>query len=523
MEVLKKNIHMYRQTKRAVNQITLEEDFNVPDVKQDVEQIIQNKANVVVEHTRTEQERLLVKGYVQVSVLYMDDTEGRQIHRLDNRLKFDEVINMEGVTAGESVDLKCEIEDINVIMINSRKLSMRGLLTFTAAADEVYDMNAAVDVKSDLTVCKKQQKLEYMQLELQKKDIIRIKEEILLPSNKPDMEEILWETVQLRSNEIRMQDGKMKVEGELFVFVLYNSQDENGTKQWLEQTLPIKGEVEIPDTEAELLPDVEVQLGQIEVMIGQDTDGESRVIQVEGVMELDMRLYTNRELELLQDIFSPEKELDIFNREEVYESMVMRNASRMRVNGRVHVEGRNPGILQICNSQAAITVDDVRITELGIELEGAVTVQMLYISADDAMPFAVLTGSIPFTHFADIPGLDENCRYRLSTSLEQLSTTMADSEEIEVRAAVSMNLFVVRTHTQKCIADIVEKELDLKKVQQLPGIVGYIVQEGDTLWDIARTYYTTPERIMEMNQMEKKTVQKGDRLILMKELEKVKC
>lgn len=519
MEVLKKNIHMYRQAKRAVNQITLEEDFNVPDVKQDVEQIIQNKSNVVVEQTRTEQGKLLVKGYVQVSVLYMDDSEGRQIHRLDNRLKFDEIINMEGLDAGETVALECEIEDINVIMINSRKLSMRGLLTFTAAADEIYDMSAAVDVKSNLLVCKKQQKLEYMQLELQKKDIVRIKEEIVLPSNKPDMEEILWETVQLRGNEIRIKDGKMKLEGELFVFVLYNSQDESGTKQWLEQTLPIKGEVEISGVDEEVLPEVEVHLGQMEVRIGQDVDGESRVIQVEGTVDLDMRLYTNRELDLLQDIFSPEKELDIFNREEVYESMVMRNASRLRVNGRVHVEETNPGILQICNSQAVIRIDDVRITELGIWLEGAVTVQMLYISADDTMPFAVLTGSIPFTHFADVPGLDENCRYRLNTSLEQLATTMADSEEIEVRAAISMDLFVVRTHTQMCIADISEKDLDLKKIQQLPGIVGYIVQEGDTLWDIARTYYTTPERIMEMNQLEKEVIQKGDRLILMKELE----
>ena len=35
MEVLKKNIHMYRQAKRAVSQITLEEDFNVPDAKPD--------------------------------------------------------------------------------------------------------------------------------------------------------------------------------------------------------------------------------------------------------------------------------------------------------------------------------------------------------------------------------------------------------------------------------------------------------------------------------------------------------
>lgn len=48
MEVLKKNIHMYRQAKRAVSQITLEEDFNVPDIKPDVEQIIQSKAKTVI-------------------------------------------------------------------------------------------------------------------------------------------------------------------------------------------------------------------------------------------------------------------------------------------------------------------------------------------------------------------------------------------------------------------------------------------------------------------------------------------
>ena len=90
MEVLKKNIHMYRQAKRAVSQITLEEDFNVPDVKPDVEQIVQNKAKTVVESTRSETGRFLLKGYVQVSILYMDDTDSRQIHRLDGRLNFDD-------------------------------------------------------------------------------------------------------------------------------------------------------------------------------------------------------------------------------------------------------------------------------------------------------------------------------------------------------------------------------------------------------------------------------------------------
>src|SRR5699024_3653886 len=102
MEVLKKNIHMYRQAKRAVSQITLEEDFNVPDAKPDVEQIIQTREKTVIESTRSENGRLLLKGWVQVGVLYMDDGEERQIHRLDNQLKFDEYINMEGLEAGEN-------------------------------------------------------------------------------------------------------------------------------------------------------------------------------------------------------------------------------------------------------------------------------------------------------------------------------------------------------------------------------------------------------------------------------------
>ena len=90
-----------------------------------------------------------------------------------------------------------------------------------------------------------------------------------------------------------------------------------------------------------------------------------------------------------------------------------------------------------------------------------------------------------------------------------------------MRASISMNLLIVRPHKQMCIADIGEKDLDLQLIQNLPGIVGYIVQDGDCLWDIARKYYTTPRRIMEMNELETETVSRGDHLIIMKEVEKV--
>lgn len=57
MELLMKNIHMCRQGKQAGLPVTLEEDFNVPDVRPDVEQIIQSKERIVVEQTRAENGR----------------------------------------------------------------------------------------------------------------------------------------------------------------------------------------------------------------------------------------------------------------------------------------------------------------------------------------------------------------------------------------------------------------------------------------------------------------------------------
>lgn len=50
-------------------------------------------------------------------------------------------------------------------------------------------------------------KIEPLSMAVQKKDIFRIKEEISLSSNKPNIGEILWDSVQLRSWDVRPGDG----------------------------------------------------------------------------------------------------------------------------------------------------------------------------------------------------------------------------------------------------------------------------------------------------------------------------
>lgn len=516
MELLMKNIHMCRQTRHAQTQITLDEDLNVPDVKPDVEMIVQSREHVTVEHTRSEAGRLFIDGYMEVSVLYMDDTKECQIHRLDAKLAFDEAISMDGLEAGDNVRIRHETEDLSVALINSRKLAIRSLLSFEASVDEIYDMSAAVETQSSIELCERRRKLELMQLEVQNKDILRLKEEIQVPSNKPNIAEVLWDNIQLRSCRISLREGCLFAQGSLFLFVLYRAQDDAKSVQWMEQMLPFEGEIRCGGCAPGLIPDIGVSLAQAELTAKEDNDGELRLFHIEGVLELEIRLYGTEEAEILEDVYSPEKDLELVTSDEVYESLVMKNESKCKCAGRIRIQSAKPRILQICSCNGSIKIDSTRIVEDGIQIEGAIPVSILYISSDDAMPFAMLEGTVPFAHLARVPEIDENCRYTILTSMDQLSATMADSEEIEVKASVGLDIFVARSHSQQCIHEIREKEYELERLEEVPGITGYIVQGDETLWDIAKQYYLTPAQIMEMNGLETDILKKGDRLILMK-------
>lgn len=54
----------------------------------------------------------------------------------------------------------------------------------------------------------------------------------------------------------------------------------------------------------------------------------------------------------------------------------------------------------------------------------------------------------------------------------------------------------------------------------MPGIVGYQVQPGDSLWDIAKKFYTTIDTIVQLNGLESERVKPYDTLILMKKVER---
>lgn len=519
MELIKKNIHMNKQKNKAVSQITLDDDYNVPDSKPDIGKMIQQQGEVHIDEVKPTADHVGIKGTLDFRILYMSDTGDKMVHSLEGKLPFEETMNLEGAADGDNIRLKWELEDLSANLINSRKLSIKTLVTFTMALEELYDEETAVEIHDDEPVAFRNKGLDVLQLSVSKKDTYRVKDEVVLPSNKPNIFEILWNSVQVRGLDLRLAENQVMVKGELLLFILYTGEDEDSQIQWLETNVPFHGEIECYGCNSEMIPDIEVTIPHIELEAKPDYDGEERLVNVDVVLELDMKLYEEEHVELLEDVYMPSKELTPVTNPAVFDTLLIKNFSKCRASDRVRIGANDSRILQICHSEGEVKLDDIQVVENGIEIEGAVEVQLLYVTSDDQMPFNSMKGLVPFHQTVEAPGIDDTCIYTLRTDIEQLSTTMIDSEEIEVKVTINLNTIVLKKDTESNIIDVESAPLDWEKLQSLPGVVGYTVQPGDTLWNIAKQYYTTVDEIMSTNELTSDEIQAGDKLLIIKAVE----
>lgn len=521
MELVKKNIHMNKLKCRSNVQLTLDDDFNVPDVKPDIDKIVKEQGEISLSDLKAMNGKLMVKGDLNFNLLYVSADGSRPVHNIVGKLPFEEVVNMDEACAENNIVVKWEIDDLSTTLINSRKISVRSIVSFTFIAEDIYDEETAIGVEGDEEFQTLNKTIDITQIAVNKKDTYRIKDEIMIPSGKANIFEILYNEIELRNVETKLMDDKINLKGELLLFLLYSGEDEEQPMQYMETEVPFSGTIDCNGCSEDMISDIGVAIISKDLEIKPDADGEERIIDLEVVLELNVKAYEEEELEILSDVYSVAKELIPNYEDAYYENLVMKNNSKARVIDRVSITTDQPSILQICNASGSIKIDDQLLVSGGIEVEGVIEVQLLYITEDDNRPLGASKGVIPFSQMVEVKNINENCIFDITPSIEQLSVMMLDGNEVEVKAGINLDTIVFDKIKERIITDLKVEDLDTEKLQNMPSMIGYVVKPEDTLWKIAKNFYTTVDSIRELNELERSDIQTGDRLLLLKKVDAV--
>lgn len=521
MELIKKNVHMNKLKCQTSLQLTLDDDFNVPDVKPDIFQIIKEQGTIRINDAKMSNGKLTLDGALSFNVLYLTEDDVKPIHNISGEIPFSELVHLDEACVGDEAIINWELEDLTTGLINSRKLSVKAIVCLTVLVEESYDEATAVSVEGDDDVQYLNKKLTVTNIAVDKKDTYRIKDQIHLPSGKGNISDVLYSEVELRNPEVRLLNDKFTIKGESLVFVLYSSENEDSPVEYIESEIPFSATVECNGCSEDMIDNITFQIANKSLEVIPDADGEERIIDVEVVLEMGIKIYAEEELEVLYDIYSPSKELVPVVKEGHYENLLVKNNSKVRINDRVKISSNQPEILQICHASGDIKVDEIELVENGLSVNGVLDVQILYICADDRKPLNSLKGVIPFNQVIEAKGIKTNSIYRVKPNLEQLSVMMLDGEEIEVKAGIGLGTIVFDCISEPIITGIETYDLDYEKIKKMPSMIGYIVKNNDTLWSIAKKYYSTVDRIMELNELESEDIKVGDKLLIMKKMDKV--
>ncbi len=521
MNLVKKNIHMNKLKGKSVTQITLDEDFNIPDSKADVSRIVLKQGEVILEPVKALEEKVNINGQLQFEVLYSTQTDNATLESYSGNIPFNEMINFPELEPQDRLQVKWDMEDMSVSMINSRKIRANAIVTFEICAEQLYDEEAAEEVEDEgVSLEKRRKSLEIMQIRLQKKDTYRIKEEVEINGNKPNIEKLLWTQLSLRSVECKPLDGKMSVRGDLLLFALYSAEEEHIPVQWLERSIAFSGEVECNECSSNFICDTSVSILHKEIEAKPDYDGENRIIAVDVILELNMKLYEEERIQLLNDVYTPTKEIVPEIGNAFFENLLVKNIAKCKIVDKMKLKGEEK-ILQVCHSEGNVKIDHMNVVDDGVAIEGAVEVELLFMSSDDKEPLKSVKGSVPFTYTVEVKDINENSVFNITPSIEQLSTVVLGNDEIEVRCIITLDTLALQKIKEDIIIDVKEYPLDESKIEAMPGIIGYIVKPEDCLWSIAKNFYTTIDCIKTTNNITSDTIKPGERLLLIKQAEEL--
>lgn len=519
MELEKKNIHRNRQNARFVTQVVVDDDYNVPDLKPDAVRILSERANVEIEQKKVLSGRIVLNGTLHFRVLYGTGEEVQKVEMLHGRIPFEETIQAEGIEEKDEVQIRAILDEIQIGLINSRKLGIKALITLVGESVCLCDEEIPSGIREEAQVYTRSEELELLQLLVDKKDILRIKEELELENSYPNIYKILWYDFEPFGVRFRAGDGKLCVDGELQAFVLYQAEDEMRSLQWVTKIFPLHGEVECPGAEELCVEDIRWQLSGQEFTVAQDFDGEDRKIHVEAVLEMHIVLYREEPVAVLKDAYSTVKNLVLEKEELECEQLLLNNRLEVKLNRRLERGEDKAAILQSCHGEGTVKIEQVRQTENGLEIDGTATVTVLYITADDAMPVDSLTEKIPFSRVVEVPEITPDCRVVVRPRVDGIEIATAASSQLDVKLMIGVHLMILCKPKAEVVRSIEEEPLDLERIREMPGVTGRIVKEGETLWEIAREMMTTEENIKEVNQLQSGELTKGQKLIIIKNIE----
>lgn len=535
MRLEKKNIHMNKIVKSETVIFFVSREERIMDADNEIENIINQKEIVTTDGVVTRENQITVNGTINYNILYYPKNS-EMVCGEEKEINFEENIKLMGINSEDNANVAMEVLSSSIKPVDGKNYIYKIQLKAYIIVEKIEDLDIATAIDTDSqgenyennfakensgknnveNIMTKKRNIDSLVIMADKTDTFRVSEQIAVPHGKPPIGTIVWSDIRIKNQNIKTMEGSIIINGQLSVFIIYIPEMENMPEQWLEQTIDFNGQLEMSEATEDAVSYIELWLNNVNVQPEINQDNEMRNLSVSALLKLNVKLYKETSINVIEDVYKPGANLVPIMEPKTYQKLLVKNASRTKEVVKMKIDKTKGQLLQICNSQAEIKIENILVRDNSLKAIGKIKTCIIYISSDDRHPICCQCRESNFEHGIDAEGIEVNDEYFLNWKVEQVNANMLNADEVEIKAVIALEAIVFKKVEQNFVTEINQEPVDMEALNSAPVLKGYIVQKGDTLWKLAKENYTTIEKIMTVNNLENETIKKGDRLLIIK-------
>lgn len=469
----------------------------VPDSYPDVHRMLCGSAVAVARSKEEHTGCVMVSGGIQCRVLYV--AEGEKVPKcLEGYMPFQVKVESPQLTDSARTTFQVHVKNVDVRMLNSRKIMIRVNLCWTLTAYDTCQQTLYTLTEQPHTL--QTYTAEYtfgLPAETAERSF-QMTETLQFSGSRPLVGEVYRFEPRLELTELRIAGNKAVFKGLAHLRALYGTRDDALAVQ--EAEIPFSQYCELADTYEEEELDLKLTLQGCETERTMQPDGEALTVTMQILAQCVVR--QNHAVQMVEDAYCVDGELV-----PQWETYAFVNRLDRQTFNRTQRESREMDIADVVDAWACREPVQMVRSEGGMLMTVPVNVNLLYLNGKKEYHFmsfrSEVTEKIPMHESA-------GCHVQAEISGQVMVVPAGNTMELRYPVTMTVECVAEGAYRSLCGGEIRAAE---KKQQKRPAVIVRRTRSGETLWDIAKASGTTVEKIRRANHMDTETTEAGVLLI----------
>ena len=463
----------------------IEQDILVPDTKPDVMKIIQVEAIPFVGNVEITDGALRINGEITYYIIYKEVDQDKT-NGISMTYPFSKTINVPDAKKTMNARVAAVTRNIIYSLPNERKASIKTEIVFKYTIREKSDIELIQKMKEGLDIeAKSSQDTFYNVIDV-KEEVLDAKEDIVVPDTVPKIGEILQVNTNITNTDYKVSYNKILVKGDINLELLYLEKGSSSNVFTFNTSIPFTGMIEFQNIAEDYRFDLSYNLRNLEITLG-----ENDMLTVTAEVLTNATMFEEKEVNYVNDFYSTNNNLNydktevavIKNKEAIQKQITLKDSI---------------GTTNENNKLISYKVDtnhlNYKISGGNIYVDGPIKINLIFQNKDtgvlDSKTYDLLVNNtLPLGKDID----EKNVNVKITVLNKSVVV-----QNSNIEADIVLNVFLDIENIDKItiIGHIEQQNIDQN---DFDSMYMYIVKKGDTLWDIAKKYKTTVDKIANIN------------------------